>query len=537
MRQYRLGREACPAQVCFALNLSGRVWQPANVTLSYIKQLEDKVSSLEKQLALQSTNTACGTNGSDRPANEAAHNLEPSDQSNIYSMMQITAVSDPVDETADSLLGELRIEAALPTGDAAASLITVYFDHSDSFSPIIRRTSFEAKLKEIRKPDPGSSDSCHPNSLFTTYMVFATAILLMSRTTSLPASRADAYFFPAKRIVSQNPNLIHGNNFQSIENIALMVQYLLLSAKLRPAWHLLGVATRLVVELGLHKLEAHDVTTDSGIDKCWLFWSIYSFERMVCAVLERPVSFPDEIISAPLPGNAGENRRQVALQLIHLRQILSEICFTLLQPPPRNGAKLDIEIWRENMLNKLQVFPQPKEAGDSESSKAGSEAARSYIENLIILLLFPSPSGRTEDSSAVAALADAAYSSIQRYRQLLKSGQLRYYWRTMRHLHRAGTAMIYCIQYFASASENNLPVDKFRESVHVCSAVLWGMAERYPPGAKYRDDFDMLASSLDVTTAVATTEELYAASMDLDPFWNPDSLENYAEFIGIEGFE
>lgn len=449
-------------------------------------------------------------------------------------LVQFGTIPDASDAAVDAFLGEPLAASQMPTGEASRSLIAIYFEHSDSFTPILRRTKFDAILQLA-----SSSDSANaPNCLFTTWIVFATATLLMNRkTASFPASRAEAYFLSARNVISKTPGLLHGDTPQAIENIALFVQFLLLGAKLRPAWHLLGIATRMAVEFNLHKQETHDLTSDEAIDRCWLFWSIYSFERILCAVLERPVAIPDEAITVPLPSCQGNAQLLVALQLIKQRQMLSEICTTLIHRPPRNGAALDLASWRTTMLGQLQAVETAVELSSTSYRVMDPEIIVLYSSQLILLLLYPPCSQPVTDLEGLTLLANTSYTVIHRYKSLFKTGPLRYYWRTMHHLHRAGSAMIYCLKRLTLMQHNGLPLEKFIESINVCSAVLWGMTERYQPGAKYRDDFDMLAAALGVGQVDAVHAADQSATIDLGFFLDVDSLDGYTDLHSIHIIE
>ncbi|TQV96650.1 hypothetical protein V2A60_002964 [Cordyceps javanica] len=501
----------------------------------YTKQLQDKIRMLEQELQKHKQNAshdpvAPGDNamklGSWSVSSPYCDSLQG------YGLANVISVSDPWECAVDGLLGHARVEVSLPTGNGVDALLSIYFEHSDSFTPVVSRAKIEAALAHVGRDDQDSLDKTSQDGLFTAYMVFATSILLMNRKeVSLPASRAEAYFLRARDIVSRNATMMHGCSVQAIQNIALMVQYLLLDAKLRPAWHLLGIATRLILELNLQNAEAHDLATDDGIDQCWLFWSVYSFERMLCAVLGRPFSIPDEAITAPLPPIHSDAGRSAALQLILQRRMLSEICVTLMQNKYRNTASLDVTAWREDMLRRIQASQVPSQPGAKTS-----DVVAGYSENLKVLLLFPQNNQDALSPSHLSILAHTAYGVIQRYKELFKDGHLRYYWRTLHHLHRAGSAMIYCLKLPEIAQQIELPLKQYRESINICSAVLWGMVERYRPGAQYRDSFDLLSTSLDESEADAYSLAPESEMLDFNILFSSDQSE-HRDFNDAGGFE
>lgn len=518
---------------------------------SYIKQLEDKVAQLEEQLqshSLLACNSAALADSSlnagavQEPAGSAPW-AEPQRSTSLATecIVSLATASDPVDESADALLGGPPLETRLPTGDAARTLIDVYFEHSDFFTPILSRTKLLTLLEDAAQEGSlYNANEPAPNSLFVASVVFGTSILLLNRqSVSFPSSRADAYFAYARSIIANNPVLIQRTSVQSLENVALMVQFLLLNAKLRPAWHLLGIATRLAIELDLHRHQAHDLSSDAGNDNCWLFWSIYSFERILNAVLERPLGIPDEAITAPLPELPRDmfDKRRIALHLIGQRQLLSEIFTTLVQGPPRNGATLDLAAWREDMLRRVQDSCSIEQSEDFEDQTLAVEVPLGYSRSLLILLLYPPQGPAVQDKSQIALLANTACALIDRYKHLFKAGRLRYYWRTTHHLFRAGSALVYCIKQLALESHNSIALDSLKACVSAGYAVLWGMTERYQPGAVYRDEYEKLLASLDDTAISEDRSALSATPVDVSMFLDFRSFEDYADASEFGVFE
>lgn len=157
---------------------------------------------------------------------------------------------------------------------------------------------------------------------FKVYMVFATAVCLLSRADpSLPVSKSEAFFASAVQVLSTNFELLCERGLDQLEAILLTVQYLSFTANLEKAWHFVGLATRTVVRLGLHTDSASQhVSERESHMRQRLFWATYTFDRNLCVVLERPFSIPDEAIETPLPDALGE----LATHLLSLHWCLWE---------------------------------------------------------------------------------------------------------------------------------------------------------------------------------------------------------------------
>ena len=83
--------------------------------------------------------------------------------------------------------------------------------------------------------------------------------------------------------------LRYGRPLESLYCLYLLIIYSLFSPSGGSAWHIVGLAIRLCITMGLHKqasahagLTAHEVN-----ERRWLFWSIYILDRSVIRLLLR----------------------------------------------------------------------------------------------------------------------------------------------------------------------------------------------------------------------------------------------------------
>jgi hypothetical protein len=115
-------------------------------------------------------------------------------------------------------------------------------------------------------------------------LIFSISIRSLNRKeASFPVARSEAYYALAMRVLSDNPDLIHTPGVDQLNNLALLVQYMLFSSNLSSAWYLLGFATRMIIDMGLHR----DGEDDLGVELNrvqWSFWTIYSLTNpLQCA--------------------------------------------------------------------------------------------------------------------------------------------------------------------------------------------------------------------------------------------------------------
>ncbi|KAK2038868.1 hypothetical protein LZ31DRAFT_579274 [Colletotrichum somersetense] len=516
---------------CVSLDIDGHA-----TPRSYIKSLEDRIAYLESQLASRETlnpqqhftELASSSDGSlprDPVDQVTFQSLEtdafystvttPIGQSLLRSLLAepIRSVSQTCRQSDHrSLLDALpnATEAALPTRDAALRLVDAYFEHCEFFSPILpSKEGFIASIALLYEDSPngrGPKDAAVILAGFRAYTVFATVVLLLNRTDpAFRVSTADGYFATASRLLAQNPAVICTGDLQHVYNLLLVGQYTCFVSNLSGAWHFLGLASRLVVELNLHDERAVAAKLDPRQlnQRRWLFWAFYTLERNLCVIIGRPFSIPDEAIHTPLPELSEDDgaSRALALHLIKHRRLESEIHVTLNHKPPHNGASVDFAAWRDGMRRRviewLECAPTPT-APSTQLAPAG--IFQSIMHNHLVVLYYPSQSFPDPSENDILILAQSAAESISGYRLAFRDGQLRFFWRTTHNLFRSGVAMAYCLHLQARNRYRDLSRADMTASVNTCMSLLWAMVERYPLGSVYRDAFETLVDSVSKST-------------------------------------
>lgn len=133
----------------------------------------------------------------------------------------------------------------MPSKDASEVLTTAYFEHTEFFSPIPGRQKFLDMLDDPTEHSPQDN--------YRTMVVFVVAGCLLNRKDpSFPISRSEVYYATALRLLADNPSLSQGSSIEHLCNYTLAIQYSMFQQSLTAAWYLLGHATRMAIELGLH---------------------------------------------------------------------------------------------------------------------------------------------------------------------------------------------------------------------------------------------------------------------------------------------
>jgi hypothetical protein len=76
------------------------------------------------------------------------------------------------------------------------------------------------------------------------------------------------------------------------------------------------------------------------------------------------------------------------------------------------------------------------------------------------------------------------------------------FWITFHNIFRAGVTLLDCFSHSPEVREQ-ISLREVERSIHACSAVMWGMVERFPAAKVKRDAFEAFASvSLDSAAAL-----------------------------------
>ncbi|KAF9730968.1 hypothetical protein PMIN02_008892 [Paraphaeosphaeria minitans] len=480
------------------------------VPRSYLKNLEDHVARLEKELqhyrSLSSPNVASAH----------VYDVEYTIAQASYVSVHPSTFPSPRHMGGGSGLPLLRLllhnlgppplrgAVQIPASDVCLRLTEAYFEHSDFFSPILYRSDV-LRILEI------AFDTLQAVDKYKIHMILAVAIQLVNRTdASFPVAKAEAFASTANQFLLNNADNILTGDLQHLEVLLLSVQYASFSSSPAGTWHIIGQATRLAIDLGLHEeppahLSFGLLTLDR---RKRLFWATYTYERNLCAVLGRPVSIPDESISVSLPVDLDDDyiteerllpqssvsRKALALHLIRYRQLESEIMQILHQRQPLASREFDHQLWRDDMRQRLYDWRANVPVHQSSTQLAPMEIFDGHLNNSLLHLYSPSRHMPIVSDDSMIFLADCAQKAIEAYRSSFQGGKLRFYWRTVHNLFRAGIAVIYCLKKWSETGCTDF--DYMQKSTQTCSKVLWGMVERYPSGKPCRDIFDDLCQSV-----------------------------------------
>jgi Fungal specific transcription factor domain/Fungal Zn(2)-Cys(6) binuclear cluster domain len=98
-------------------------------------------------------------------------------------------------------------------------------------------------------------------------------------------------------------DVLHPGSIAGIQAILLLAQYSMLDPDLFSCWHLIGFASRVMVDLGLHNEPAAEVriSKEESEMRRRVFYCVYSLDRNIAMALERSFSFTDDSTFVNLP--------------------------------------------------------------------------------------------------------------------------------------------------------------------------------------------------------------------------------------------
>ncbi|KAF7508703.1 hypothetical protein GJ744_008950 [Endocarpon pusillum] len=104
--------------------------------------------------------------------------------------------------------------------------------------------------------------------------------------------------------------VLHPGSVSGIQAILLLVQYSMLDPDMFSCWHLIGFASRVMVDLGLHNEPAAEIrmSKDEIELRRRVFYCVYTLDRSISMAFDRAFSFTDDSASVNLPVVARSTR-------------------------------------------------------------------------------------------------------------------------------------------------------------------------------------------------------------------------------------
>lgn len=225
--------------------------------------------------------------------------------------------------------------APFPDREVGIALVNLYFEHANPQIPILHKVEFMNMFDQAYDPEKPQRG---PKELYMLNMVFAIGggiimgALAKTETQNsaakpgegkMSSKQAQPEEYHASAIVHLEACLNNsGGGLEELQAVLLLANFALLRPVPPGLWYIVGVAVRLAVDLGLHYEDGKDV--DSGLreksgppnetqlrergrrefirdHRRRLWWSTYSFDRLVSICVGRPFGISDQVITTEFP--------------------------------------------------------------------------------------------------------------------------------------------------------------------------------------------------------------------------------------------
>lgn len=386
---------------------------------------------------------------------------------------------------------------ALPPRQMAKSLIDAYLAHDALCYPIVHPKQVSAAVENIYANAGQNRISPFHGFVFNMLLAIATAQVYKFHWQVLPDAETHH-----QRAMAYLDSVLSAGGLHGLQAMLLSCQFRLSSSTKDASgslWHMVGVASRMCFELGLHRESTYSFGPASlrrGEDELLsiseleqihrqCFWCVFCLDRVVSITLGRPLAVHLEDTDVALPSAPIEEREEevvspqsngsrdslriepsyrmaVFAHIIRYRALCGKILITLHRgrrgaTPPlneriakRNELAAELEAWRVDTaflkLPEMDLSIPLAEARSSFRSEAWYEL---LYQNGVLLLYRPSPSnassGTQDEDNSVRNTHAAAKQSITLYGYLFQSRKINFSWITLHAVFLAGLSYVHAV--------------------------------------------------------------------------------------------
>ncbi|RMZ79785.1 hypothetical protein DV738_g3194, partial [Chaetothyriales sp. CBS 135597] len=306
---------------------------------SYVAALEAAAQRLQKQIDdAKSETKRAGAGHSARKINGSQRKeaIDVNELVSDFGFLTVNATSrdfQGFDATAMSFAKLVRTMAVktnldaverikLPPRYAIIQSINRYLHRIYVLLPFFSETDFMSSVSKVYQ-DGSNSVPVKPFDFWCVRMVLAIS------KASLSKAKGDQYDQEATQHVVAAMDLsnyvIHPGSIAGIQALLFLAQYSLLDPATFDSWYLVGMASRLLVDLGLHcepGLETKMTKEELQLRRR-IFHSTYALDRLTSMALGYPFTFTDDSApGVPLPAEAEDRNTQSHLFLHSIRPSL-----------------------------------------------------------------------------------------------------------------------------------------------------------------------------------------------------------------------
>lgn len=181
----------------------------------------------------------------------------------------------------------------LPPRYAITPMINHYLENIYVLFPFFSETDLMSSLSRIYH-EPSLLVSAEPLDVWNVRLILAIAYASRSQRKGDENDKTALQHVAAARGLASY--VLHPGSIAGLQALLLLVQYSLVDPAHFDSWYLIGMASRLVVDLGLHCEPPPETKITKGdLDlRRRIFHCVYAFDRLISMALDRAFSFSDD---------------------------------------------------------------------------------------------------------------------------------------------------------------------------------------------------------------------------------------------------
>ncbi|KAF4975955.1 hypothetical protein FZEAL_7307 [Fusarium zealandicum] len=403
--------------------------------------------------------------------------------------------------------------SGLPPKSLASELIRAYCSHDHLCYPFLSTKSLYRSLDAAYETE--GRDKVDPVDAFFVDMTLAIGTAQVHKFNWNGVYDAETHY---NRAMTRLADVLARDGIERLQALLLICQYRMgttSSNTTTSVWHLIGVAARTCLEMGLHRASTYTLpwTTneESGSStstrakeemetKRRCFWSLVALDRVTSLALGRPLAIQLEDIDVDLPpcsnstdpipqhtqdnnnNNNNNNNNPISsapygtpqyraatsvfVHIVRYRLICGKIINALHRSTKHTSAiSASYEETRTSLARELQEWHAetanlPLVKGDSTAASPASGSSfrseewyRLLYHNGMLMLFRPSPClcDAATNSVALQHIFDSAGEAINLYASMHRSRKLNYSWITMHSVFLAGLSYIFALRHHFQA--------------------------------------------------------------------------------------
>lgn len=395
--------------------------------------------------------------------------------------------------SAASKVIESKPKAGLPERHVATQLIQHYFDKIFTTLPCLNESSFFGAVNSVYRDEA----ACNPFDVYTVYMVLAIGTMSLSKRRDSVAAHNAACF--VKSALEHADSVISPSGVTGVQATLLLVQYSMLEPAHFNSWYLIGTASRIMIDIGLHQEPLKNLRKKSDVDlRRRIFYCVYTLDRSISMVLQRPVTFSDDSVLVELPRAANPDVAKriyvrgtltpmiAATKLFELRKLQSEWYQNLHlsgnvpieDPKPYFRQRTEmLKVWKDTMPESI-----------NQSTKDWLYLEWYYLN---VYVAAPCPKIPRPCDEAMVQVFNNCVNYARRFRDILQDSNARfvYTYHDALRTYFIGNNFLHAVWHSEHALIDDSNIESALETVKAITFVLTSMIVRWQEVETLRDRF------------------------------------------------